>query len=603
MSPTHNTLFTLAFALVLVAGSFTHAETVSFDGLPNVGARPVPVEQDFTFAILGDKTSGGEGKWPIFDEAVDTINQLDPAFVVTVGDQISGHMEERAPWNAEWAEYLEHAKRLHMPLVLIPGNHDIANVECYNFWKKDFGPTFFGFDYGDIHFLVLNTEEERIDGRGPVWQAMLEFAEKDFEAHRDARHTFVFFHKPMWDDPRYETDWARIEKAIGDRPCTIVAGHEHYLMSERRNGHLYVLQSATGGGIDLSDVRKFGNFHSFGLVTIKGNTMDYQVLEPDGAAWPVDIAPASFRKAISYEVVTLDAAPPENLDQETARVRPIITLSNVLDKTVTIEVQIHELAAAGWGSEGDSDDLVISEELGPGEKSVHNLTFAVAKEHLPYPPLVSWRVRYEGAWLNNEDFPMVQEVCLPLYPAKTWRIVPEWQVVGPFALGDIDTSFLPTDPRAANANFYKRFGPEEGYAPGKDYEGGRQWFKAVNQGRGLLNFNGIMGTLDHALGYAYCGIHAPEAQLTHAVIYSDNYTQAVLNGALIEGAQDFGTPSGFIYVPLTLKKGWNSIVIKLINNRGDWFLRALVADPQGDLEFADEPRPHNPSAETNGHAK
>ena len=33
---------------------------------------------NFNFVILGDKTSGGEGKWPIYDEAVKTINNLDP---------------------------------------------------------------------------------------------------------------------------------------------------------------------------------------------------------------------------------------------------------------------------------------------------------------------------------------------------------------------------------------------------------------------------------------------------------------------------------------------------------------------------------------------
>ena len=35
--------------------------------------------------------------------------------------------------------------------------------------------------------------------------------------------------------------------------------------------------------------------------------------------------------------------------------------------------------------------------------------------------------------------------------------------------------------------------------------------------------------------------------------------------------------------------GWNTLV-KLINNRGDWFVRVLIADPSGNLQFDSRPR-------------
>ena len=53
--------------------------------------------------------------------------------------------------------------------------------------------------------------------------------------------------------------------------------------------------------------------------------------------------------------------------------------------------------------------------------------------------------------------------------------------------------------------------------------------------------------------------------------------------------EDFGAPGGFTYVPISVKEGWNTLIVKLINNRGDWFLRVLVADPEGNLEFQDAP--------------
>ena len=73
------------------------------------------------------------------------------------------------------------------------------------------------------------------------------------------------------------------------------------------------------------------------------------------------------------------------------------------------------------------------------------------------------------------------------------------------------------------------------------------------------------------------------------VTYSDNFSYVMLNGELIEQGRDFGAPGGFTYVPISVKEGWNTLIVKLINNRGDWFLRVLVADPEGNLEFQDAP--------------
>src|SRR5690606_22480611 len=146
----------------------------------------------------------------------------------------------------------------------------------------------------------------------------------------DSRHTFLFFHKPMWDDPRFLRDWERLEKALAGHRFTAVAGHEHYQMTERRNGDLYVVQSATGGGIHLSDVKEYGCFHSFGFVTVDGYEVSYALVEPSGGIWPVDVAPASFRRGIVFDLATLDATMPEGLGTDMVTVENILTINNIL---------------------------------------------------------------------------------------------------------------------------------------------------------------------------------------------------------------------------------------------------------------------------------
>lgn len=592
----------LRFLYLLIASSVVagmlQAQSAAerFAGLPVIGAEKGVASDHLSFVVLGDKTSGGEGKWPIYDRAVDAINLLRPEFVITVGDQIPGHMVERAKWDEEWAEYKSHAARLEVPLLVIPGNHDIANLECYRYWKEDLGPTYFSFDYRGCHFLVLNTEEERFDGRGPVWQAMMTFMEKDLAAATGSRHTFVFFHKPMWDDPRYADDWNRLEQALGDRKCTIVAGHEHYLMSERRGNMHLVLQSATGGGIALSEAKAFGAFHSFGYVTVEGDEVTYAVIEPDGGIWPVDVAPAAFRKAVTHEVVRLDAeaAIQRDVASGTVMVHAVARLNNVFDKDIEVELSVKGSEKVGWRLALDptrpAEHQTLRHVLSPGQTMDVPLPFHVpAGLPVNHPPMVSWRIKVDGAWVSNESMPMVQELCVPLYPQSCMRTVKEWMLAGPFSIGEIDTGKLPDAPKAANPKLYQLFGPEAGYQEGREYEGGVKWMPAESVGRGLLNFNALMGTVDQAVGYALCGIASPMAQSTHVLVYGDNFVQVYLNGTLVDHGESFGAPGGFTFAPLSLREGWNTLVVKLVNNRADWFLRVLVADPMGNLRFARVP--------------
>lgn len=580
--------------LLAVACTAAVAQRPQFaEDLPLIDGPWTNDADKFSFAILGDKTSGGEGKWPIYDRAVDAINLLNPDFVITVGDMIPGHMDTRGPWDEEWAEYMAHAKRIEAPLFFTVGNHDIANLECYQWWQEDFGRTYYAFDYKGCHFVVLNTEEERIDGRGPAWQKMMDWMRADLASAAAARHTFLFFHKPMWDDPRFEDDWSQVEAALGTRRFTVVAGHEHYHSTLVRNGNTYVIQSATGGGIHLSDVKQWGCFHSFGFVTVDGDQTSYAVVEPEGGIWPVDVAPAAFRKAITYDLVALDVKQAD-FSANPVALELMATLHNVLDKPVEIEVVLERFDRAGWTRAPAEDSgwtvrdgaLTCSQIVDAGAVVAVPLSLSVPRDKLSFPPGLSWRVRYDGAWLEKEGMRMVEVTTVPIHPVGCYVSPPEVYVAGPFSLGPIDTQYLPEAPEKANANFYRAFGPETGYRAGATFGDGLQWRAAVPQGNGLVNGNGLLGTLDHVAAYVACAIYSPVDQLTHAVVGADNFSQTYVNGALVEAGQDFGSPGGFVYPALELRQGWNDVVVKLINNRADWFLRFLVADPMGNLKIA-----------------
>ncbi len=104
------------------------------------------------------------------------IRALNPTFVVLSGDLMFGidyNYEYEAVWNI-W-------KDAGFPIFMAPGNHDgIAGVEERTFmgivspkrdgldyWRKYFGPNYYSFEFGGVHFQAVNSLDgtpERRDG-------------------------------------------------------------------------------------------------------------------------------------------------------------------------------------------------------------------------------------------------------------------------------------------------------------------------------------------------------------------------------------------------------------------------------------------------------
>jgi len=60
----------------------------------------------------------------------------------------------------------------------------------------------------------------------------------------DVRWTFVFLHKPVWDNP--SDDFKEIDQAIQGRDYTFFAGHTHYYDYDLINGHEYITVGSAG---------------------------------------------------------------------------------------------------------------------------------------------------------------------------------------------------------------------------------------------------------------------------------------------------------------------------------------------------------------------
>lgn len=221
--------------------------------------------EKFQFVIVTDRTGGLRPG--VFASAIPKLNLLQPEFVMSVGDLISGYTENEEVIDREWDEFDGFIKELDMPFFYVPGNHDYINEVMAKKWKERLGKDYYHFVYKDVLFLCLNTEElTRGAGRGSIEDEQYAYIEKTLAENPEAKWTMIFMHQPLWDQEN-SGRWEDVEKLLAPRKHTVFVGHRHrYVKYERNNGKYFIL-ATTGGGSGLRGPN-FGEFDHVVWVTM-----------------------------------------------------------------------------------------------------------------------------------------------------------------------------------------------------------------------------------------------------------------------------------------------------------------------------------------------
>ena len=74
--------------------------------------------ESFHFAIVTDRT--GAHRPRVFSEAVERLNLMQPAFVVSVGDLIEGYTKDQVKLDKEWEEFDSYTKSSRPPSSTFP---------------------------------------------------------------------------------------------------------------------------------------------------------------------------------------------------------------------------------------------------------------------------------------------------------------------------------------------------------------------------------------------------------------------------------------------------------------------------------------------------
>ena len=231
----------------------------------------------FRFEILGDRT--GEAQPGVFEQVWRETAAQNPAFVVSVGDNIQGLEDSSA--EAEWRAWQKIvAPYQRYPLYLVPGNHDIWSAHSEQLFRRYAAhPPHYSFDYGPAHFTIL--DNSRTDDLPP---AELTFLDTDLQAHAAQPVKFVLSHRPSWlIDAAFanrQFPLHQLAKRYGVR--YVIAGHVHQLLHIDLDGVTYLSMPSSGGQLRNSHKYEDGWFFASTLVDVGGKDAVFHIheLEP-----------------------------------------------------------------------------------------------------------------------------------------------------------------------------------------------------------------------------------------------------------------------------------------------------------------------------------
>jgi hypothetical protein len=169
--------------------------------------------------------------------AHDVIEQIiaeeahDASFGVTLGDIVFDDLSVMEPLNQAIA-------LIGIPWYNVIGNHDL-NLDAKNDQQSDetferiYGPSYYSFDHGPAHFLVLDDvlwvgahDGQRAHYHGGLGKRQMEFIRNDLAMIPDEQLVVLMMHIPLTD----VDDRQQLYRLIEKRPWAVsISAHTHYM--------------------------------------------------------------------------------------------------------------------------------------------------------------------------------------------------------------------------------------------------------------------------------------------------------------------------------------------------------------------------------------
>jgi acid phosphatase type 7 len=239
-----------------------------------------PPGQPFAFVAYGDNRTQPKKHRAVLDR----MSRFHPDFIIQTGDQVADGSNE-----AQWDEFWDVASKALRRAPYFPslGNHEKGGAPYFRFFDV---PAEYSFDYGDAHFVCLNTNRPARE-----YRAQEAWLRKDLAAHQSARWRIVYFHHTVHTCvaiPSRRVAAALLAKRLepifeAEHVQLVINGHDHDYQRHEAHGITYLVTG--GGGAPLYDVKpntpfvkKAKKAYHYCELLVKGDGIDVRAVEPSG---------------------------------------------------------------------------------------------------------------------------------------------------------------------------------------------------------------------------------------------------------------------------------------------------------------------------------
>ncbi|UCH04643.1 MAG: metallophosphoesterase [Candidatus Thorarchaeota archaeon] len=272
LAPMAGLYFIISLAAVSISANLAICPGVA---VVAAGADEIP----FNFIAYGDTLSVTmpSGVSPLLEDIIDLYLTHDPELIIQLGDLafLGGTWDQLMEFNATMTAVWDSG----VPFYSAPGNHESAIGD----WRQDYSFTnytqyvhyedvaaacggtelYYSFDYGDVHFIILNTEDSWVDDVFQCSTEQMTWLQGDIANVEDDTFLVVAFHRPLYSVREARPDrWAQAE-TIRDEfhglflqhdVDLVLNGHDHHYYRSLRDGIYYVVSG--GGGAPPAGVDK-----------------------------------------------------------------------------------------------------------------------------------------------------------------------------------------------------------------------------------------------------------------------------------------------------------------------------------------------------------
>ncbi|WNC68039.1 metallophosphoesterase family protein [Thalassotalea nanhaiensis] len=314
----------LSTILLLISCSTQSTDPVETSAEIQTFQAPVADNELLRFAIIGDLT-GGE-RQGVFNVGAESIYAMKPDFIMSIGDLIEGGTKDIVQMDKEWQAFNSKLNNRDIAFYPTVGNHDISNTTMRKWYEETIGPRYYHFVFKNALFLVLDSEDfshdffselqmkrdeaikvykkdpndfpyteyAQMDQRkfGEISDRQTDYFKTVINDNKDVRWTFLFMHKPVWQDGK-KKNFKKLEQALKGNNYTVFNGHVHSYKYTKRLGQDYIQIATTGGEMNARDGINMDHIMWVGL---KGNTPSYLNIKLNGMADKTGKAPADGDK-------------------------------------------------------------------------------------------------------------------------------------------------------------------------------------------------------------------------------------------------------------------------------------------------------------------